>query len=129
MKLRVTKPTSNTDAYAAWGNQAPIAKQQGWFPETSLNGQTVYRSNYSPAFNNIVLPNQPNQKGHIALIGSNNKKFDVVIRDNNGNIQSTIFKGITPDEVQKYITSQNSLVSTRAEMIKNNTVPIDVAAK
>lgn len=121
-------PPPKTNLYTAWGNQADTASKQGWYPEVQYGDKTVYRSNYSPAFSDVIIPNSK-ERGHIALIGSNNQKFDVVIRDSKGNIASTIFKGISPNEVQKYITSQNSVVAQRNNSVLKYTKPIDVATK
>lgn len=130
MKIRVASSggNDNRDAYAAWGSQSALAKQQGFYPETTYNGNTVYRSPYYAAFNNVVIPNQKDL-GHIAFIGNGNQKFDIVISDSKGNIQHTISQGITPDEVQQYITNQNSTVAQRNNSILNRVKPTDVAAK
>lgn len=125
MKLRISsggsddkKPPVNKALYTAWGNQTDNAIGQGFYPAVINNdGTTVYRSPYFAAFNNVVLPNQKDY-GHIAFIGNNkNQQFDIVIRDKDGNIQHTIQKGVSPDAVQQYITSQNSTVAQRNNSI------------
>ncbi len=135
MKIRVTKPTPTTDdgkkptvasnQFAAWGSAAPVAQSQGWFPETTHNGVTIYRSNYSPAFNALINP-VTKQKNHIAVIGNPNQSMDIVIRDNDGNIVQTIAKAQSPNAVQTYLSS---VVGTRQNAIARTTTPIDIATK
>ncbi len=119
MKIRITNTNSDggnkpNPLYAAWGNQAQNAISQGWYApdKPDINGAVVYRSPYFQAFNNVVIPNQK-QFGHIALIGHPNQTFDIAIRDANNNVQSYIKQGISPDQVQQYITSNNSTVAQR----------------
>lgn len=122
------KGNQRPDAYAAWGNQAQTAQGQGWYPETSYNGETTYRSNFSPVFNDVVIPDTPNEKGHIALIGNNNHQFNVVIRDKKGNVRHTIFKGISPDEVQNYLTKATGNVAMRNNSVLRRTMPTSIIA-
>jgi len=98
--------------YTPFGKQSALAMSQGWFPETDDKGVVTYKNKYTNAFNNVILPNK-NERGHIALIGYPNQKFDIVIRDKNGNIEHTVYKGISPEDVQKYITNDQSVVAQR----------------
>lgn len=105
-------PKYDKSKYKAWGNLADLAAGQGWYPETTFNGETTYRSNYNPVFNNVLIPKE-NSYGHIALIGRDNQKFDVVIRDKTGNIKQYISKYQSPEQVQAYITSMKGNVGQR----------------
>lgn len=127
MKVRITKSNDEGDSkssskealFAAWGDQAATAKNQGWYPETSVNGVTTYRSNYSPAFNDVIINPITKEKGHIALIGNNNQKFNIVIRDNNGNIVHTIASSQTPQDVQTYLTNAQGIPQQRVNIASN----------
>ncbi len=116
--------------FAPFGKYAGIAKQQGFFPETDpdQNGQVVFRNNFSKAFNDVVIPDTPGEKGHVAFIGNGNQKFDVVIRDNDGKVRMTMFKGISPDDVQTYINKAGGLVDTRNNNVLKNVPAQSVAA-
>jgi hypothetical protein len=124
VKIRVTKTTIGDDkmnaatqkAYSAWGGQANTAISQGFYPETSYDDVTVFRSPYYHAFNNVVIPNSKDL-GHIAFLGHNNQTFDIVIRDKTGNIVHYINKGLSPDQVQQYLTNQRSTVAQRNNSI------------
>lgn len=102
-------------AYKQFGQYASTAKEQGWFPETEpdANGTVVYKSGYGKAFNNVVIPDSPNELGDVALVGHNNNRFDVVIRDKQGNIRHTMFKGIYPADVNAYLTKAGGVVDDR----------------
>lgn len=112
----------NKKLYSAWGDQADKAASQGWYPETDFNGEVTYRSNYNHAFNNVIIPTQK-ENGHVALIGHPNQKFDIVIRDSKRNIVHYVYKGITPNDVQTYITNENSNVAKRNMSILKGTNP------
>lgn len=96
-----------------WGNQADVAKQQGWYPETVYKGDTTYRSPYD-LFNSAVIPGQK-KLGHIAIISHPDNTMDIVLRDADSNILQQIKKGISPQAVQEYI---RSTVGNRVDMIQ-----------
>jgi hypothetical protein len=116
--------------YEAWGDMANTAKSQGWYPETNYGDVTVYRSPHDHAFNDVVIsPNPQDPLGHIALLGHDNNTFDVAIRDNKGNVVKMVNKGLSPAQVQDYITNSRSTVAQRNMSILKATPPIDIAAK
>jgi hypothetical protein len=115
-------PDTPPPSYNPFGKYAGVAKSQGWYPQTSwFNNGIVYASPYNNAFKDVVIPDQPNKKGDIALIGYPNNTFDIVIRDKSGNIEHTINKGVSPDFVQNYITNSNSVVAERKNNIDKTT--------
>jgi hypothetical protein len=102
--------------FTPWGDQSMTAQKQGWYPESIFPDQTVYRARYNAPFNTVVIPGEQ-QPGHLALIGHPNQKFDVVIRNSNGDIKQTIFKAISPQDVQTWLTSPQNTVSQRVTQI------------
>jgi hypothetical protein len=106
--------------YSAWGDYAKQAQSQGWFPETSYDHFTVYKSPYGTAFNKVMLGG--GKYGNIALIGDNNSKtFDIVIRDSDNQPVHTIYKGISPKDAQTYLTNANSIIAQRNNSIIQGT--------
>lgn len=139
MKIRVTKTVTNgnqdgnkpslapIEAFSMWGNQAPFAQQEGFYPETTSKDMVVYRSPYNAAFNNVNLGG--GQQGHIAFIGHPNEKtFDVVIRDEDNNVVHTVNQNLTPDQLQQYITNSRSTVAQHNNNIIQKANPINLVA-
>jgi hypothetical protein len=101
-------PPYDKKKFTAWGNQSDVAAQQGWYPETQYGDVTVFRNPYNHAFNNVLDNGSP--QDHIALLGHNNQRFDVVIRDKNNNIKKTIMQGISPSDMQQVAQRNNSIL-------------------
>ncbi len=114
-------PPPKDERYSSWGSSADLIKSQGFYPETTQpNGVTVFRSNYSPAFNDVAIPGEK-EKGHIAVIGNKNKTFDIVIRNSNGDVKQLLAKSQTPEDAQTFLTQ--SIVGTRNNAVLKNTAP------
>jgi len=111
--------------YKPFGSLAETMRRQGWHPETEPKDYTqpiVYKSNYDKAFNNVVIPNQKDY-GHIALIGNPNGQFDIVIRRANGDTEHTLFKNMSANDVQKWVTKNSGLVDERKNNVAANSQP------
>lgn len=102
-------------SYAPFGQYAKMFKDEGWYPEMSYNGVTVYRSNFQGPHNQVMLNGKPT--GHIAFLGNSNGKFSVVIRDDKGNIVHTIATNQTPDALAAYTKNDISPVAVRNNRI------------
>jgi hypothetical protein len=106
------------NSYDMWGDQAAVAKEQGWYPEINFGNEIHYKSKYDNAFNKVIVPGQ--QNGYIGVIGYPNNKMDVVIKDAKGNVIRTVVKQGSPQDVQNYT---KKLVISRDESIRNGTNP------
>lgn len=134
MKVRMTKTIGDEDGkkaidYSGWGDFAANAEMQGWYPETTYNGETVWRSNYSPAFNDVYNPKTPNIRGHLAIIQRPDKKFDVAIRDNQYRILQKPLEGASPQLIQDYLTNAQSTVAQRNNRVVSNTPSLVMLSK
>jgi hypothetical protein len=105
--------------YSPWGDQSMVAQKQGWYPEVAYGDTVTYRSGYNSPFNTVQIPGQ-SELGHVALIGGYSGNFDVVVRDNAGKVKSTLFKGISPQQVQQWITSPDNTIAQRVDYLKKN---------
>ncbi len=125
--LAMSKAANSADDanYAAWGDEAKMAKSQGWYKEVDFNGEMHYKSNYDAAFNKVVVPGQ-DKLGYIAVIGRKNNKMDVVIKDAGGNFVQKILDGVTPTDVQNYT---KKLVGSRDASIREGKNPDKMDAK
>jgi hypothetical protein len=135
-KLTVINTTPVTSAKTAggvfdyWGNQAENAYGQGWRPTESGSDYVRYKSTYDAPFNDVFIPDAPNERGRIEVIGKKGNKMDIIIADKQGNIRHTIHKDVTPDFVQNYITNSSSTVQQRMDNIKSRKLAaVNVAAR
>jgi hypothetical protein len=118
---KMQKSNFPISAYQPFGELDKTFQSEGWYPESTSQGQTTYRSGYNNAFNDVQV--DANNKGHIALIGNKNGLFDIVIRDNQGNSKLTIAKQVSPNDVHTWVTKQGSLVDQRQNKVAMVTPP------
>lgn len=116
----------NTDGaginpFSYWGDQAKTAKEQGWYAATEPDnsGTVTFRAPYKSAFNIVDIPGDK-QLGHVAIIGRPSGKFDVVINHANGNLEHEILKGVSPADVQKWITSPDNTIMQRVNDLQRD---------
>lgn len=112
-------PTADMGLFSYWGNQANTAFQQGWRPSESGADYARFRSNYNAPFNDVFIPDSPNERGRIEVIGKKGNKMDIVISDKQGKIRHTVYANVTPDFVQNYMTNNQSTVQQRMDNIAN----------
>lgn len=120
-----TKPTVVTapDRYSVWGDQAKDAQGEGWRPAGwDSNGTVTFRNTYNPGANTVAIPGEQSY-GHIAAVGYKNGKFDIVLRDANGNVRKEIKKGVSASDVRGYFTSPQSGIAQRVASIQAGTNP------
>ncbi len=115
------KPKYNPVDYAPFGQHADLAFSQGWRPVVSNKGATVYKNNYAPAFNGVMIDNKP--QGHLEIVGNKNGLFDVRIADNDGKIHKVIMQGQPYEQVDNYFRNDKSLIQQRVNNIQQATPP------
>lgn len=103
----------NPNDYAAFGDKADYAFQQGWQPVMQSGGATVYKNKYTPAFGKVMINNKP--QGEVQIIGNKNGLFDVVIMKDDGNIQQTIMSGQPFNKVDDYFRSKQNVIQQRVD--------------
>lgn len=117
-----TKPapiTASDPLFSYWGNQSGTAFGQGWRPREVGSDFVRYRSGYNAPFNDVFIPDSPNERGSIEVIGKKGNKMDIIIADKQGNVRHTVHKDVSPDFVQNYITNSSSTVQQRMNNISN----------
>jgi hypothetical protein len=114
----------NTDGaginpFSYWGSYADQAKQQGWYAASTpdSSGRVTFRAPYDAPFNTVQIPGDT-KLGHVALIGSPNGKFDVVINHADGNLEHAIMQGVSAEQVEKWITSPENTIAQRVNNLK-----------
>lgn len=113
--------TYHPELYTPFGDGAQRAFDEGWMPETdAINGVTTYKNRYNTSFNSVHIPGQ-DSKGSVALMGSKNGLFDVVLRDGNKNIKQKILQGANMNQVDNYFKNYNSTTAHRVKSIEDGT--------
>ncbi len=104
-----------------FGQEADAAKGEGWYPTAQPDqyGTMIYRNSYNPSANTIQIPGEKNY-GHLAAIGYKNGRFDIVIRDANGNTRQVVKQGVSPTDVRAYMTTSQSPIAQRVAGIQAN---------
>jgi hypothetical protein len=109
----------NTDGgginpFSYWGDYGKTAKEQGWYAATSPDsaGRVTFRAPYNAPFNIVQIPGDKSF-GHIALVGSPNGKFDIVINHADGSLEHMIMQGVSAEQAEKWITSPDNTIAQR----------------
>lgn len=120
------KYIQRADLFTPFGDTKNVALEQGWYPSESSSDHTIFQNRYNGPFNDVVIPvkgqAQP-EKGSIALIGKKGNKFDIIVRRQNGDIDSYIQKDATPQDVQDYIQNKQSTIQQRVDKIQAKNKP------
>ncbi len=107
--------------FSYWGDSAKTAKEQGWYASTDpdSSGAVTFRAPYNAPFNTVQIQGDK-QLGHIAIIGRPSGKFDIVINHADGNLEHEIMQGVSPADVQKWITSPESTIMQRMNTLQQD---------
>lgn len=110
----------NPSDYVAFGDKADYAFQQGWQPSMQGDGGAIiYKNNYSPAFNGVLIGNKP--IGRMELVGNKNGLFDVrIVNSENGKIVQPIMKGQPFNVVDDYFRNSESVIQQRMNRVQGN---------